>query len=70
MPRFGRTSRLGSYRSSYRTTLRGNHVRLGLPLKAARTEGPPKIAAAPLGQSREALLAARPLHSPEGGHQR
>jgi hypothetical protein len=38
-----------------------------MPPQAARAEGTPKGADAPLNQSREALLAARPLHSPEGG---
>jgi hypothetical protein len=38
-----------------------------MPPQAARAEGTPKIAAVPLNQSREAHLAARPLHSPEGG---
>ena len=33
----------------------------------ARTAGPPKGAAAPMDQSREAHLAAWPLYSPEGG---
>jgi hypothetical protein len=51
------------------TTLRGNQGRLGLPPEAARTAGPPEGAVAPMGQSREALLAARPLHSPEGGQE-
>jgi hypothetical protein len=49
------------------TTLSGNHVRLGLPPKAARTVGPLEGVDAPMNQSREAHLAARPLHSPEGG---
>jgi hypothetical protein len=44
----------------------GKLARIGLPPKAARTEGPPKGADAPIDQLREALLAARPLHSPEG----
>ena len=35
--------------------------------QAARTARSAKGAAAPLNQSREALLAAWPLHSPEGG---
>jgi hypothetical protein len=35
---------------------------LKLPPQAARTEGPPKIAAAPMEQSREAHRSARPLH--------
>jgi hypothetical protein len=39
-----------------------------LPPQAARTEGPPKGADAPMHQSREAHHPARPLHSPEGGH--
>jgi hypothetical protein len=38
-----------------------------MPPQAARAEGPPKDADAPLNQSREAHHAARPLHSPEGG---
>jgi hypothetical protein len=49
-----------------RTTASGNHVRLEMPLQAARTVGPPEGADAPLNQSREAHHAARPLHSPEG----
>ena len=49
------------------TTVGSNQVRLRLPPKAARTVGPPNGADAPLNQSREALLAAWPLHSPEGG---
>ena len=47
-------------------TLSGNQVRLRLPPKAARTEGPPEGADAPMHQSREARLPAWPLHSPEG----
>ena len=38
-----------------------------MPPKAARAVGPPKIAAAPMGQSREAHRSARPHHSPKGG---
>ena len=49
------------------TTVGSNQVRLRLPPKAARTEGPPEGADAPLNQPREAHLAAWPLHSPEGG---
>jgi hypothetical protein len=49
-------------------TLGGNQVRHEMPPKAAPAEGRPEGADAPLNQSREALLAARPLHSPEGGH--
>jgi hypothetical protein len=49
------------------TTVGSNQVRLRLPPKAARTVGPPNGADAPMNQSREALLAAWPLHSPEGG---
>jgi hypothetical protein len=37
-----------------------------MPPQAAQAEGLPEGAGAPLSQSREALLAARPLHSPEG----
>jgi hypothetical protein len=33
----------------------------------APAKGRPEGAAVPMDQSREALLAARPLHSPEGG---
>jgi hypothetical protein len=40
--------------------------RLEQPPKSARTVGPPQGADAPLSQSREALLPARPLHSPRG----
>src|SRR5215211_2620917 len=40
---------------------------LRLPPQAAQAEGLPEGADAPLNQSREAHLAARPLHSPEGG---
>jgi hypothetical protein len=47
--------------------LRGIQGGLSLPPKAARAEGLPEGADAPIDQSREALLAARPLHSPEGG---
>jgi hypothetical protein len=42
---------------------------LRLPPQAARTEGPPKGADAPLNQSREAHHPAWPLHSPRGGHE-
>ena len=49
------------------TTVGSNQVRLRLPPKAARTVGPPNGADAPLNQSREALLAAWPRYSPEGG---
>jgi hypothetical protein len=45
-------------------TLGGNQVRLRLPPKAAPAEGRPKNADRPLNQSREAHLAAWPLHSP------
>jgi hypothetical protein len=38
-----------------------------MPPKAAQAEGLPEGADAPINQSREAHLAARPLHSPEGG---
>jgi hypothetical protein len=37
-----------------------------VPPKAAQAEGLPEGADAPMNQSREALLAARPLYSPEG----
>jgi hypothetical protein len=37
-----------------------------MPPKAAPAEGRPKGADAPMNQSREAHLAAWPLHSPEG----
>jgi hypothetical protein len=47
--------------------MRGIQGGLRLPPKAARAEGLPEGADAPIDQSREALLAARPLHSPEGG---
>jgi hypothetical protein len=40
-----------------------------MPPKAARAEGRPKGAAEPLNRSREAHHTARPLHSPEGGHE-
>jgi hypothetical protein len=49
-----------------RTTLHGNQGRLRLPPSAARTEGPPRIADAPIDQSREAHHPAWPLHSPLG----
>ena len=61
------TSQLAVQRCSYRTTLCGNQVRLGLPPKAAPAEGRPEGTDAPMNQSREAHLAARPLHSPRGG---
>jgi hypothetical protein len=48
------------------TTVRGNQVRLRLPPKAAPAVGRPEGADASMNQSREAHLAARPLHSPEG----
>jgi hypothetical protein len=48
------------------TALRGNQDRLRLPPKAAPAEGRPKGADAPMNQSREAHLAAWPLHSPHG----
>jgi hypothetical protein len=38
---------------------------LRLPPQAARTFGPPRTRACRMDQSREAHLAARPLHSPE-----
>jgi len=38
-----------------------------MPLQAVRAEGTPKIADAPMDQSREAHHSARPLHSPKGG---
>jgi hypothetical protein len=44
--------------------VRGDAVVIYLPPQAAQAEGLPKGAAAPMDQSREALLAARPLHSP------
>jgi hypothetical protein len=47
-------------------TLRGCQVRLRLPPQAAPAEGRPEGADAPMNQSREAHLAAWPLHSPEG----
>jgi hypothetical protein len=47
-------------------TLRRIGGRLGLQPKAARTEGPPEGASAPLNQSREALLAVRTLRA--AGH--
>ena len=37
-----------------------------MPLQAVRAEGTPKIADAPMDQSREAHHSARPLHSPKG----
>jgi hypothetical protein len=43
--------------------------RLRLPPQAARTEGPPRIAAAPTEQSREAHRSARPHHSPRAMRQ-
>ena len=49
------------------TTVSSNQVRLRLPPEAARTEGSPEGAAAPMHQSREAHHPARPLHSPKGG---
>src|SRR5512132_1160991 len=52
--------------ATHRTTLNSNQVRLRLPPEATRTVGPPRGAATLLKQSREAHLAARPLH-PEGG---
>jgi len=51
---------------SFGTTMSGNQGRLRLPQKAAPAEGRPKGAGAPMNQSREAHLAARPLHSPRG----
>jgi hypothetical protein len=51
--------------SPCRTTLRGSQGRLRLPPKAARAEGPPRSRPRRIDQSREALYAARPLHSPE-----
>jgi hypothetical protein len=48
--------------------VRGDAVSIRLPPKAAPAEGRPQGADAPINQSREALLAARPHHSPEGGH--
>jgi hypothetical protein len=47
--------------------LRGDAGGIYLPPKAAQAEGLPEGADAPVNQSREAHLAARPLHSPEGG---
>jgi len=49
------------------TTLRGNQGRLGTAAAGGADRRSAKNAAAPMDQSREALLAARPLHSPEGG---
>src|SRR4029453_7425575 len=43
-----------------------NGVRLSLPPPAAPGQGPAQGADAPMHQSREAPLAARPLHSPRG----
>ena len=54
-------------RWSARITVRGYQVGLEMPPKAAQAECLPEGADAPLNQSREAHLAARPLHSPEGG---
>jgi hypothetical protein len=48
------------------TTVSSNQGRLRWPPEAARTAGPPKGAATPMHQSREAHHPARPLHSPEG----
>ena len=39
-----------------------------LPPKAARIEGPPEGADAPMNQSREAHHTAQPHHTPQGGH--
>jgi hypothetical protein len=47
--------------------LKGDAVSIYLPPQAAQAEGLPEGADAPLNQSREAHLAARPLHSPERG---
>jgi hypothetical protein len=47
--------------------LRGDAGGIYLPPKAAQAEGLSQGADAPMNQSREAHLAARPLHSPEGG---
>jgi hypothetical protein len=44
--------------------MRGNQQEFGLPPKAAPAEGRPEGADAPLHQSREAHLAARPFHAP------
>ena len=52
---------------SCHTTLSRDQGGLRLPPKAARTAGPLEGADAPVNQSREAHLAARPLHSPKGG---
>jgi hypothetical protein len=50
----------------YSNTFGANRVRLRFPPHAAPGQGPAKGADAPMHQSREAHLAARPLHSPEG----
>jgi hypothetical protein len=47
--------------------LTGNTVGICMPPQAAQAEGLPEGADAPMNQSREAHLAARPLHSPKGG---
>jgi hypothetical protein len=49
------------------TTLRGNQDRLEIAAAGGAGRRSAKNAAKPLNQSREALLAAWPLHSPEGG---
>src|SRR6266540_6606429 len=46
-------------------TLRGPQGALGLPPPAARTAGPPTIAAAPSGALRALGLSVRPHHSSE-----
>jgi hypothetical protein len=60
-----RTGRCNSWDSPADLTLRGNQGRLGLSPEAARTERSAKNASAGMNQSREAHLAARPLHSPK-----
>jgi hypothetical protein len=54
---------------SCQTTLGGNQVGVRLPPQAAPTVGRPEGVDAPMHQSREAHHPARPLHSPEGGHE-
>jgi hypothetical protein len=54
-------------RSPCRATVCGNRIRLEIAAAGGADRSSAKIADAPMNQSREAQLSARPLHSPEGG---
>ena len=55
---------------THRTTLRGNQARLEMAAAGGADRRSAKNVAAPMNQSREALLAAWPRHSPEGASRR